>query len=262
MELKDATAIITGAARGLGLEFARSILAEGGRVLLTDVDATELGSVGAQLAAVYHDRVHVQPQDVTDLTSFDTAFDTANRVFHPHEVNVLVNNAGMFRPMLQFFKEPRDASWTKLIDVNLTAVMRGTQVALHRLSSKKGQPLVVNVSSLAGVTPSAFSPEYSVTKSAVNIFTALLGKFIKRTNVRVVALCPSYADTKMGKSSGEQDAKSIQLLGGFMTTEYVAKAFVKCVNDSDNTGKALVVTPAKVHYVETALNPPPFNSKL
>ena len=127
MQLNDATAIITGAGRGLGLAFTRAILSKGGRVLMTDIDSTVLKAAGDALNAEFPGRVHYQRQDVCDLSSFDAAFDTANRVFHPHKANVLINNAGISVPA--FYSDVANPSaWLKVMEINLTAVMRGTQV--------------------------------------------------------------------------------------------------------------------------------------
>ncbi|KAF0713313.1 Aste57867_4407 [Aphanomyces stellatus] len=249
MHLADATAIVTGAARGLGLAFAQRILAAGGRVLLTDIDAAELAATGKSLHAEHPDRVHVQAQDVTEMDSFDAAFDTAARVFHPHHVNLLVNNAGMMLPLRQFFDKPGDTTWAKVIQVNLVSSMRGTQVALHRLASSKDRPaVVVNVSSMAGITPTPHVPEYSISKQGTVLLTNLLGKFSKRTNVRIVALCPSFADTDMGLLGSQGDKRALEMVGGMMTPAYVADAFVQCVTDTNNSGQALMVTPRLVAY--------------
>ncbi|KAF0699490.1 Aste57867_9960 [Aphanomyces stellatus] len=240
MHLQDATAIITGAARGLGLEFTRSILTAGGRVFMTDIDETELSASCKLLQEAHPGRVACMRQNVTDMDSFDAAFDAANRAFHPHQVNVLVNNAGVMGPALKFYADAADASWTRVIDINLTSVIRGTQVALHRLSTEKGlRPVVVNVSSIAGFVHAPQVPIYTASKTGVVAFTKAVGQSKK---VRVVALCPAFTDTAMGVMGIQEDANMVKGFGGLMTTAYVAEGFVKCVEEEDNAGAAMTVT--------------------
>ena len=265
MELNNATAIITGAARGLGLEFAQTILAAGGRVLMTDLDGGELKRICAQLKEQYPSRVHSQMQNVKELGSFCAAFDTANLVFHPHQVNVLINNAGAVDKLLEFYKTPSVTSWTNVIEVNLIALMRGTQVyVLSRTTSWKSlscnrsastaclrhraSPVIINVASMAGIQPPPQVPAYAMSKLAAVSFTKMVGKMTKRTNVRVVALCPAFVDTDMGQLAS--DPKTLALFGGFMTKQFVAQALVKCLVDANNSGNALMVTKAVVAYHE------------
>ncbi len=92
---------------------------------------------------------------------------------------------------------------------------------------------------------------YSASKSAVIAFTKALGKMTKSTNVRVVALCPWYTDTRMvvAVTGGP---KTPELEKKLMSTRYVAQAFEHLVQDENNTGEALLVTKEKVQYHKIA----------
>ncbi|RHY14968.1 hypothetical protein DYB30_004239 [Aphanomyces astaci] len=233
MQVTDVTAIITGAGRGLGLAFTRAILTGGGRVLMTDIDSAAVEAAARVLQQEFPDRVHSQQQDVTDLASFDAAFDAANRAFPSHPVNVLVNNAGIGNT--GFYTS--DTAWTNVIAINTTAVIRGTQ------------PVVVNIASMAGLYPLKDSPDYSGSKAAVVAFSRAVGMNVNKTNVRVVALCPGFADTQMGQAVLAHAPAVVRGIGGLMTPDFVASALVlRALAEQDNSGQVLVVSKRGVTY--------------
>ncbi|CAK4127188.1 unnamed protein product [Aphanomyces euteiches] len=246
MQLNDTTAVITGAGRGLGLAFTRAVLTGGGRVLMTDIDVQELEKAGRALQRDFPGRVQWLKQDVTDPASFDVAFDAAARAFPSHPANVLVNNAGI--ALHGFYTDLDSTKWTKVIDINTTSVLRGTQVAFRRLSSQRGQPVVANIASMAGLYPMYESPDYSASKAAVVSFTKAVGKFEKKTGVRVTALCPGFADTQMGQIASNMTPDVVKGLGGLITPDQVAQGLVRVLNDSDNSGEVLVVSNRGLRY--------------
>ncbi|KDO32222.1 hypothetical protein SPRG_02700 [Saprolegnia parasitica CBS 223.65] len=242
MQHEHVVGIVTGAAQGLGLAFSKSILEGGGRVFLTDINHTVLVDAARALTAQFSAaRVGYAMQDVTDDTSFDAIFDAANKHFGDHRVNLLVNNAGLNGKYFDFYDD--SAAWRKLVDVNLIAVMRGTQVALRRLA-KPG--VIVNVASAAAFKPTHVVPEYGTTKCAVVHFTRAVAKHA--SDVRLVSLCPAFVDTPMVQVVLQNSARMIEAFGGLMTTEYAADAFKKVLLDETNAGKAMLVTTQHVGY--------------
>ncbi|OQR88823.1 15-hydroxyprostaglandin dehydrogenase NAD(+)-like [Achlya hypogyna] len=239
MQLQDIAAIVTGAAQGLGLAFAKLILDGGGRAFLTDINSTALEAAARELQAVHGARVGFCFQDVTDDSSFDKVFDAASALFGC--VNVLVNNAGINCPYYEFYKAP-GTGWRKLVEINLISVMRGTQVALRRLTSPG---VIVNVASAAAFHPTPSIPEYGTTKAAVVSFTRAVAA--RNTGIRVVAFCPAFVDTAMGRIAVSQSPQAVAQFGGVMTCEYAAEAFKTAVLDESNNGQALLVTPR--HHV-------------
>ncbi len=126
------TAVITGAGRGLGLAFAKAILAGGGRVLMTDVDQALVQASCRCLQDTFGvTRVQCIQQDVCTDGSFELAFDAAKRFFPSHHLNVLINNAGIAMPYMSFYQDETSVAWRKLIEINVMAVMRGTQVEYY-----------------------------------------------------------------------------------------------------------------------------------
>ncbi|EQC26508.1 hypothetical protein SDRG_15686 [Saprolegnia diclina VS20] len=243
MTLEHVVGIVTGAAQGLGLAFSKSILEGGGRVFLTDINHTALVDAARALETQYSAaRVGYAMQDVTNDASFDVIFDAANQHFgEDHRVNLLVNNAGLNGKYFDFYDDSR--AWRQLVDVNLIAVMRGTQVALRRLA-KPG--IVVNVASAAAFKPTHVVPEYGTTKCAVVHFTRAVATHT--SDVRLVSLCPAFVDTPMVQVVLQHSAQMIEAFGGLMTTEYAADAFKKVLLDETNAGKAMLVTTQYVGY--------------
>ena len=115
------TAVVTGAARGIGLAITERFLAEGYRVAMIDIDAPTLMSAAARLSPA--DRVLAIECDVADPAQVDDAVERAVRAFG--RVDALVNNAGIavFKPLLEHTFE----EWSRVIAVNLTGAFLCTQ---------------------------------------------------------------------------------------------------------------------------------------
>ncbi|KDO32221.1 hypothetical protein SPRG_02699 [Saprolegnia parasitica CBS 223.65] len=239
--MNDVTAIITGAGQGLGLAFATALLAQGARVLMTDINGDACAASCRALEGKHPGRVASMRQDVCEEDSFAAAFDEAERRFGP--VNVLVNNAGIAVPMNSFYEDAGAAGWKKLMEINVVAVMRGTQVALRRLAAKPAMaPIVVNISSVSAIWPVVEAPEYSTSKAAVVAFSTAVGKHVKATGVRVVSICPSFADTAMGRAAEESKPGMTKVFGDLMTPEFVAQGVVQLITDVDNSGGVMIIT--------------------
>ncbi|OQS08032.1 hypothetical protein THRCLA_03493 [Thraustotheca clavata] len=245
--MNHVVAIVTGGAQGLGLAFATAILAQGGRVLITDINGQACAASCEQLNKQFGNRAASAQQDVCDDGSFDKVFDAAERAFG--SVNVLVNNAGIALPPNTFYDNAYSADWRKLMEINVVAVMRGTQVALRRLSKATAvQPIVVNISSVSAIWPVVELPEYSTSKAAVVAFSTAVGKQVKNTKIRVVSICPSFADTAMGRAAEASDSKLVGNFGELMTPAFVARGVVQLISDTDNSGQVMMVTNRGIKY--------------
>lgn len=242
-------AIVTGGASGLGKEFATKILQEGGRVLISDVNKAVLEATGTELESKYGtNKICWVVQDVIDPASFHNVFDMASKYFES-PVNLLVNNAGITGG-LSFLDDDTPRSWEMAVSVNLTALIRGTQVAVQhfRKHLKGNEGVVVNLSSAAGLYPHPEMPVYSATKHGVVGFTRSLEYMKKKYNIRVVALCPAFADTAMGKGAQIYFPKSVAALGGLMDVSRVSDSFSAALNDTSNAGKCLRITSRSIEY--------------
>jgi NAD(P)-dependent dehydrogenase (short-subunit alcohol dehydrogenase family) len=179
---------ITGGARGIGRASAEVFRAAGARVAIGDLD----GELAAKEAADLGHPVIGMPLDVTDPDSF-AAFLTAVEEAHG-PLDVLVNNAGIM-PTGPFLAED-EAMTDRIIAVNLRAVITGCRLAGDRFVAR-GEGVIVNVASLAGVFGAPAIATYSATKHAVIGLTESLDREFAGAGVRVVAVLPGVVRTEL-----------------------------------------------------------------
>ncbi|MES1198664.1 MAG: SDR family NAD(P)-dependent oxidoreductase [Pseudomonadota bacterium] len=180
------TAIITGGASGLGREVAKRIVAEGGRVVLWDLNQSALRDAKKAVGAV-----DVQAFDVADHAAVAgataKAFETLGRI------DILVNSAGITgatTPLLEF---PID-NWQRVIDINLNGVFYCCRAVLpHMLHTGYGR--IVNVASVAGKEGNPNASAYSASKAGVIGLTKSLGKELATKGVIVNAITPATFDS-------------------------------------------------------------------
>lgn len=239
MELNQVVGIVTGGAAGFGREFAIAILKGKGKVLITDVNVHALQATGKELQDTYgHKNVCWLRQDVCDPDSFHQVFDYAHKYFDL-PVNMLANNAGIAGDMT-FFDEDAPRRWEAVINIDLTALARGTQVAIQQfrkhLKGKEG--VVVNVASVAGLNAVPFGPEYAAAKAGVVGLTRSCYQLKKSDNIRVVAIAPAFAKTAMGHAATESVPEYTKQLP-LMEVDNVTNGFVEALREPDNAGRVL-----------------------
>jgi NAD(P)-dependent dehydrogenase (short-subunit alcohol dehydrogenase family) len=188
IDLRGASVVITGAARGIGLATARAFAARGAHVALGDLNA-DLAREAA--TSVGHDATghHV---DVADKASFARFVTEAADTHGP--VDVLVNNAGVMPN--GHFLDLSDETNRLMVEVNLFGVIHGMQLALPGMI-ERGRGHVVNVASLAGKFPIKGLAVYNATKFAVVGLTAATRLEMAPHGVSVSAILPSAVDTAL-----------------------------------------------------------------
>ncbi|WP_136029717.1 SDR family NAD(P)-dependent oxidoreductase [Microbacterium sp. PF5] len=192
--LTDRTALVTGATRGLGREFARALAEAGADVVVHGRDEAAARETAAEIEAVGR-RAWVVLGDLTDRASVDRiaaeAIDAAGG-----RLDILINNAGacIHRPAL----EVTDDEWSHVIDTNLTALWWMSQtVGAHMVA--RGSGSIVNVGSISAqiVNRPQFQPAYNASKAAVHHLTKSLAAEWAPSGVRVNAVAPGYIKTDM-----------------------------------------------------------------
>ncbi|GAB2667143.1 SDR family oxidoreductase [Arenimonas aestuarii] len=197
MDVKETrTIVITGANRGLGLEFTRQLLARGDRVV---AGCRQPGHADAltELAAAHPGHVHVVPLDVADERS-RTAFVAEVAAGH-QAVDLLVNNAGVL-PAGERFGHLEAAVLEHTLRVNTVAPLMLAQ-ALAPLLARGSRPRVLNVSSRLGAITLANSfgtPSYAISKAALNMATVQMAHALKPLGIGVLAASPGWVRTDMG----------------------------------------------------------------
>ncbi len=193
MELKDAVAIVTGGARGIGRGIAYELAREGVRVALADLPAvsTDREETIAEIKRLGSDAIaiDVDVRDAAQCTAMvQTAIDTWG------QVDILVNNAGVIKvgPVFMFAED----DWDLIHDVNVKGTFLCSKaVAGHMMQRRSGR--IINLSSQAGKSGKGGASAYCASKWAVLGFTQALAEEMGQFNVTVNAICPGEVDTYM-----------------------------------------------------------------
>lgn len=244
--LQDKVCVVTGAARGLGLAAAEALLANGAKVLLTDVDRAE-GEAQAQRLGI---RAMFRVQDVTDQSQWDATLDAAVAAWG--RLDVLVNNAGI--ALIQDVEKSTLEGWKRTLDINLTGVYLGTQAAIARMKGTQGS--IVNIASIEGILGEQEIPAYNASKGGVRIFTRSAAIHCARAGykVRINNVCPGFAETQLVSGAlGTMTPERAQAfaertlaripMGRFAQPSEIAAAVVFLASDESSyvTGSDLVV---------------------
>lgn len=216
--------VVTGAAGGLGSAIARAFATEGGRVTLTDVDVAS----GESLAHALGADAEFRALDVTDESQWTAVLDDVVRT--RGALDVLVNNAGYFRPNVPFEDMPLDL-WRRHFAVNADGTFLGCKHAIRRMRSRGGA--IVNIASGMGIAARPSASAYCASKAAVLMTTRTAAGAGGRYGIRVNAVLPGAVDTTMlagnlqpGEDKGEflDRLRSFGALGRLATPEDIARA--------------------------------------
>ncbi|WP_216214584.1 2,3-dihydro-2,3-dihydroxybenzoate dehydrogenase [Amycolatopsis aidingensis] len=185
------TALVTGAAGGIGAAVVRALAAEGAAVAAVDVDAEALQLRVKALVAEGH-RVRAFAADVSTAASVDAAVDAAERELGP--LRYLVNAAGVLRPGP--VTECSEHEWNTTFAVNTTGVFQVSRaVALRMIPRREGA--IVTVASNAATLPRHGMAAYAASKAAAASFTKSLGLELAEHGIRCNVVAPGTTETPM-----------------------------------------------------------------
>jgi NAD(P)-dependent dehydrogenase (short-subunit alcohol dehydrogenase family) len=186
-------ALVTGAARGIGLATARRFLGEGWRVALLDIEAELLRSAVASLG--HADSTLALHCDVAEAAQVAKAMDQLAGRFG--RLDALINNAGVavFAPLL----ETSDADWNRILAVNLSGPFICTKAAVPLLRDA-GHGAIVNITSISAVRASTLRSAYGTSKAGLAHLTKQLAVELASLGIRVNAVAPGPVDTAMAKA--------------------------------------------------------------
>ena len=199
MNAHHKVAVVTGAARGIGLAIAKKFLAEGYCVALLDIDGSELAKADATLG----DDTLAIVCDVADPEQIRASVDEVVARFG--RIDALVNNAGIavFKPLLQTTFE----EWERVLAVNLTGPFLLTQACAPVMLRTSGG-CIVNIGSISGLRASTLRVAYGTSKAALAHLTRQQAAELGALGIRVNLIAPGPVDTAMAKLVHTQDIRA------------------------------------------------------
>ena len=248
---RDAVAVVTGGASGLGRAISEELGRRGARVVMTDLDEAGARAVSEAIAAT-GGRATAAALDVRDAAAFERILDET--IAAQGRLDYLFNNAG-----LAVAGEAQNLSpdhWRKVLDVNLGGLIQGATAAYSRMV-RQGSGHIVNIASLAGLSGMALGAPYATSKfGAVGLSLTLRAEGAD-LGVKVSAVCPAYIQTNIfdaGLYAGT-DAKTVRsnIPFKFVEVDDAARAVLRGVERN----RAVIVFPfyARVLWWLTRIHP-------
>jgi NAD(P)-dependent dehydrogenase (short-subunit alcohol dehydrogenase family) len=202
-ELRGKTAVVTGAASGIGRALAERFVAEGMQVVLADHDAPALERAAAELGQA--GKVIAVATDVSEGAQVDALAARAKQAFGA--VHVVCNNAGVGGaggPMWTL----SEADWRWTLSVNLWGVIHGIRAFVPDMIASGGEAHVVNTASIAGLSSPTFMGPYVASKHAVVSISEVLARDLQAfgARVRVSVLCPGFVRTNIADTERHRPA--------------------------------------------------------
>ncbi len=241
MLLNDRVAIITGASRGIGQAIALEFAKQGAKLVLSASNLENLKETEAQIKGLGRPapiltQANVSIGDETNKV-VKKALDTHGKV------DILVNNAGTTRDNLLALMPEKD--WDEVLLTNLKSVFLLTK-ACTRPMVRQRSGVIINISSVSGITGNAGQANYAASKAGMIAFTKSAAKELAKRNIRVNAIAPGFVKTRMtDKINQELQAKVLEQipLGRMGEPQDVAEVAVFLASDAARyiTGQVLVV---------------------
>lgn len=197
------TAIITGAARGIGQAIALDFARKGADVVICDLQEEWLEETAKEIKADGK-KVICKELDVTDHDATQTVFQEI--AAECGSIDVLVNNAGITRDGLLL--RMSEADWDAVITVNLKGTFNCTK-AVSRTMMKQRSGAIVNIASIIGLMGNAGQANYGASKAGVIAFTKSVAKELASRSIRVNAVAPGFITSKMTDALSEDVRESM-----------------------------------------------------
>ncbi|WP_448539044.1 SDR family NAD(P)-dependent oxidoreductase [Sphingobium yanoikuyae] len=236
--LAGRSAVVTGAAWGLGKATARRLAEAGASVLIADIDAEAAAATAAELAETFGVTVLSVRMDASDPAAISATADLAVSSFG--KIDIWVNNAGIpsFVPLLDL----DDAAFDEVIAVNLRGSFVGAREAARRMIEAGQGGVIVNVASLAGVMGiSQGQAAYCASKHGVVGLTRQLSIELAPDGIRVLGVAPGFSLTEKTMFLAELDEEALSQipipgiggsrLGRVGVSDDIARAILFCASD-------------------------------
>jgi len=234
-QLVGKTAIVTGAARGIGKAVALKFAEEGANVAMLDILDKELQETAAEVKK-FGTKVETYVLDLTKDEQVNATVKTIADTFG--KVDILMNNAGISREMP--LNDMPMETWDKIIEINLRSVALIMKAVLPFMIAQKSGNIcsVASGSALRGLPGST---AYSASKAGVMVLSQALGDEVRPHNIRVNVICPGPVDTELFQKSAKRDF-ILQAGGDVFQPETIANGALYLVSDLSKGVSSQVLT--------------------
>ena len=199
MLLASKTAIITGAARGIGKQIALAFAREGANIAFTDLELNEAAQTTRDEIAALGVKVQFYASNAAD---FEEAHKVVEQVVADFgSVDILVNNAGITRDTL--LMRMTEQQWDQVIQVNLKSAFNFTH-AVTPVMMRQRSGSIISLSSVVGINGNAGQANYAASKAGIIALTKSVAKELGSRGVRANAIAPGFILTDMGKGLAEE----------------------------------------------------------
>lgn len=229
--LDGQTALVTGAARGIGRAIVSELAAMGANVVVNYVTSAQAAQELAREVEGLGPKALVVQADVSDYEQVEGMIRQTIEIFG--QIDILVNNAGITHD--KTLKNMSKAQWDEVVHVNLDSLFNCTrQVLPFMVEQKSGK--IVNMSSFVGLGGNVGQANYAATKAGVIGFTKSIALEVARYGITVNAVCPGFTETDMLQSVPEEIRRKLLEripLGRFAQAREVAACVRYIVTEGD-----------------------------
>ncbi len=197
MSLKGKTALVTGAARGIGRDIALALAADGADVAVCDVNLEAARKTAADIAATGRKSLAVK----ADVASSDEVTAMLDQTVQSlGRIDILVNNAGITRDGL--ILRMKDEDWDLVLSINLKGAFLCTKAALKHMT-KQRSGTIINIASIVGAMGNAGQANYVSSKAGLIGLTKTIAREYANRNITANAVAPGFIDTAMTQALSE-----------------------------------------------------------
>lgn len=242
--IKGCTAVVTGAASGIGRALCIALAQEGARVVAADVDKAGMAGTIYAVKKAGGEAVAVRA-DVSRMEDLQALADRAWSEFGP--VRILCNNAGV--SVVGGLETMTHRDWEWVLGVNLWGVIHGLLAFLPRMIAEGKGGHIVNTASMAGLVPTAYLGVYTTTKYAIVGLSEVLRRDLKAYNIGVSVLCPMAVGTRITESERNRPADLMN--PGSQSFSMSIDFLGRVISPEDTAGRVIAALRSDELYVLT-----------